>query len=188
MNLYFWLFSLCAFLMMPIYAQVHIRVEHGIHYRIRLRAAGFPVLRKKKQEEPDVPLRSGDVMKGMKGWDYGLFVSLMREGHFGRLLRLFEWREVELRACISFEDAALTALLYGLIRTVLQTAAHIRPLPVKGRVEMDFRGEGTRVSIRGIATARLGSLMAAVLRLWLAAARYQARRSAEEEKYAAASH
>ena len=57
MNLYFWLFSLCALLMTPIGAQVHIRVEHGIHYRVRLLAAGLPVFRRKKQEEPDVPDR-----------------------------------------------------------------------------------------------------------------------------------
>ena len=132
-----------------------------------------------------MPLRSGAVMKGMRGWDYGMLVSLVRDDHFGHLLRLFEWRDAELRARISFEDAALTAILYGLVRTVLQTAAHIRPLPWKGRVEMDFRGEGTRISFRCIATARLGMLMAAAVRLWLAAIGYRAKRSAEEEGYAA---
>lgn len=185
MNLYFWLFSLCALLMTPIGAQIHIRVEKGIHYRVRLRAAGLPVFRKKKQEEPEKPLRSGDVMKGMKNWDYGLLGMLMRQGHFRRMLRLVEWRDVEIRARISFEDAALTAMAYTLIRTVLQTAAFIRPLPVKGRVEMDFRGEGTQLSLRCIATARLGSLMTAAVRLWTASVIDQAKRSAEEETDAA---
>jgi len=191
LNLYFWLFALYALLITPVGAQVHIRIDHGLHYRFRLRAAGLPVLRKKKEEkEPqETHLRSGDVMKGMKDWDYGMFAVLMRQGHFGRILRLFEWRDLEVRARISFEDAALTAMVYTLIRTVLQTAAHIRPLPVKGRVEMDFQGEGTQLSLRCIATARLGNITAAAIRLWLAAASYRAKGSAaEEETYAAASH
>ena len=190
MNLYFWLFALYALLITPVGAQIHIRVDHGIHYRVRLRAAGLPFLHKKKEEEPqDTRLHYGDVMQSMKERDYGLFASLMRQGHFGRILRLFEWQDTEIRARISFEDAALTALVYTLIQTVLQTAAHIHPLPLKGRVEMDFRGEGTLLSIRCIATARLGNLTAAAIRLWLASARYRAKHSsAEEENYAAASH
>ena len=188
MNLYFWLFSFCALLMTPVGVQGHIRIDHGIHYRIRIRAAGLPVLRKKKKEEPDVPLHSGDVMKSMRGWDHGLFVSLLREGHFSRLLRSFKWQDTELRARISFADAAQTAIVYGAVRTVLQAAACIRPFSLRGRVEMDFQGAGTQISLRCIATARLGSLMAAVLRLWAASAAYRAKRSAEEENYAAASH
>ena len=188
MNLYFWLFSFCALLMTPVGVQGHIRIDHGIHYRIRIRAAGLPVLRKKKKEEPDVPLHSGDVMKSMRGWDHGLFVSLLREGHFSRLLRSFKWQDTELRARISFADAAQTAIVYGAVRTVLQAAACIRPFSLRGRVEMDFQGAGTQISLRCIATARLGSLMAAALRLWAASAAYRAKRSAEEENYAAASH
>lgn len=188
MNLYFWLFSFCALFMTPVGVQGHIRIDRGIHYRIRIRAAGLPVLRKKKKEEPDVPLHSGDVMKSMRGWDHGLFVSLLREGHFSRLLNLFEWQDAELRVRISFADAARTAIVYGVVRTVLQAAACIRPLALRGRVEMDFQGAGTQISFRWIATARLGSLMAATLRLWVASAAYRANRSSEEENYAAASH
>jgi len=188
MNLYFWLFALYALLITPVGAQVHIRIDHGVHYRVRLRAAGLPVLRKKKEEDPkqEISLRSGDMMKGMKNWDYGLFAMLMHEGHFGRILRLFEWQDLNIRARISFEDAALTAMIYALTRTVLQTVSHIHPPPVKGRVDMDFQGNGTRLSLRCIATARLGSITAAAIRLWLASARYQAKRSAKEETYAAA--
>ena len=188
MNLYFWLFSFCALFMTPVGVQGHIRIDHGIHYRIRIRAAGLPVLRKKKKEEPDVPLHSGDVMKSMRGWDHGLFVSLLREGHFSWLLNLFEWQDAELRVRISFADAAQTAIVYGMVRTVLQAAASIRPLSLNGRVEMDFQGAGTQISFRWITSARLGSLMAAALRLWAASAVYRAKRSAEGENYAAASH
>lgn len=188
MNLYFWFFVLYAVLITPVGAQVHVRIDHGVHYRIRLRAAGLPVLRKKEKakEEPQVQLKSSNVLKGMKDWDYALFVSLLRQGHLQRLLRLFEWHDVQIDARISFEDAAFTAMTYALIRICLQTVARCRPLPVQGRVEMDFRGEGTMISFRCIADARLGSLSAAALRLWLAAVISRAKRLvAEEEKYAA---
>lgn len=190
MNLYFWLFALYALLITPVGAQIHIRIDHGFHYRLRLRAAGFPVLRKMEQEEPrDVQLRSDDLMKGAKEMDYGLLIALIRQGHLSRIIRLFEWRDIEVLARISFEDAALTAMVYSLVRTVLQTAAHIRPLPMRGRVEMDFQGKGTKLSFRCIAFARLGSITAAAIRLWLAVLSYRAKRSAaEEETYAAASH
>ncbi len=191
MNLYFWLFALYALLITPLGAQVHIRVDHGVHYRIRIRAAGLPVLRKKKEEDPneEIKLQSRDVMKGMKDWDAGLLYVLMKQGHLLRLFRMFQWRDLEIRARISFEDAALTVMTYSLIRTVLQCAAHIRPLPVKGRVEMDFHGHGSTFSMRCIAEARLGSLLAAAIRLWLAVVRHRMKQlKTEEEQHAAASH
>ena len=191
MNLYFWLFALYALLITPVGAQVHVRIDHGVHYRIRIRAAGLPVLRKKKEENPqeEMHIQSTDVMKGMKNWNYGLFAALMKQGHLLRLFRLFDWRDLEIRARISFEDAALTAVTYALIRTVLQSMAPIRPLPVRGRVEMDFRGEGSTFSLRCIADARLGKLMAAAIRLWLAIVRHRMKQlKTEEEQHAAASH
>lgn len=190
MNLYFWLFALYALLITPVGAQVHVRFDHGVHYRIRLQAAGLPVLRKKDQEESrETQLQSQDVMKGMKNGDLGLMIALIRQGHVQRILRRLQWRDVEIRARISFADAAWTAVSYAFVRTCLQTLAPIRTLPLRGRVEMDFRGEGTRVAFRCIVSARLGSLTAAVIRLWLAAAGYRAKRlAAEEEEYAAASH
>ena len=189
MNLYFWAFSFYVLMITPVSVQAHILIEHGIHYRLRLRAAGLPVLRKIKQEQPDEKLHSIDMLKGMKQWDAGLAASLIREGHLGRLWRLFQWRDCEIHARISFEDAALTATTYAVIRTVAQTWAHIHPLPVRGHVEMDFQGKGAMLSLRCIASARLGSLLAAAVRLWLAVIRYRAGRlSAEEENYASASH
>lgn len=187
MNLYFWLFAFWALMITPVHAQVHIRIENGFHYRVRLRVVGLPFFRKREKEQQDIPLRSADALKG--GWNYGLFASLIRQGHFGRLLRLIEWWNMEVLVRISFEDAAMTAMLYSLVRTVLQTAAHIRSLPVRGRVEMDFQGNGSKLSIRCIGFARLGSITAAAIRLWLAVLSYRAKRSAaEEETYAAASN
>lgn len=189
MNLYFWAFSFYAFMITPVSVQAHILIEKGFHYRFRFRAAGLPVLRKIKQEQPESQLRSVDILKNVKQWDAGLAVSLIREGHLGRLWRLFQWRDCEIHARISFEDAALTAMAYAVIRTVAQTWGRIHPPHVRGRVEMDFQGQGAMLSLRCIASVRLGSLLAAAVRLWLAAIRYRSGRlSAEEENYASASH
>ncbi len=188
MNLYFWLFVLLSLLITPVSAELHIRVERGVHYRARLRVAGVRVARREDQPDAEKQLQAGNVMKGMKGWDHALAFTLFRQGHLQRVFRVMTWRNVEVHARISFEDAALTALAYAFVRTVLQTVAHGRPLPVKGRVEADFRGQGTALSFRGIASARLGMLLAAAIRLWLAASAERAKRGKAEEEQYAASH
>lgn len=189
MNMYFWFFAVYALLITPVGAQIHIRVEHGFHYRIRLRMAGLPVVKKteKTDKQEEVHLKPDAMVKGIHDWDAGLFASLIHQGHLGRLFRLFDWHDIQIRARISFEDAAQTAMTYALIRTALQTLARIRSLPVKGGVEMDFQGRGSMLSFRGIAQTRLGSLMAAAIRLWLALLRHR-RMNMEGEQYAAASH
>lgn len=60
----------------------------------------------------------------------------------------------------SFDDAAVTALCYAALQTLLRTLACAGALPrtLDGRVEMDFRAEGTEVFASGIIGARLGSL------------------------------
>ena len=184
MNPYFWIFALYALLITPVGAQVHIRVDHGVHYRVRLLAAGMRVLRKADPPDREKHLQPDSVFRNAKNWDYALMIALVRHGHVQRLLRRIQWRQAEIRACISFEDAALTALTYAFIRTVMQTVARCRPLPIRGRVEMDFRHRGTAVSFRGIATARLGSLTAAAIGLLLAAAAERAKLD-KEESYAA---
>lgn len=191
MNLYFWLFVLYALLITPVGAHVSVRIDKGVHYRVRLQAAGLPVLRRRDQEDEKQAerIRSADVMRGMKNWDLALAAELLREGHISRALRALNWRGIEVDARISFDDAAATAMVYAALCTCLQTVSRCHPLPVRGRVTADFHGEGTKIAARCIVDARLGSLSAAAIRLWLAANSSQAKRlMTEEEKYAAASH
>lgn len=186
MNPYFWFFALYALMITPLGIQFHIRLDHGIHYRIRMRVSGFPVFRAKQTEEaPEKPIDSQDLLKNLNSRTFGFWIKFIREGELRRLLRLFAWQDAELRIRLSFQDAAGTSLLFAAIRAFLQTAASIRPLPIKGGVEMDFRGEGAQLSFRCIASARLGNITAAALRLWLAFARYQAAQTAKEENHAA---
>ena len=190
MNLYFWLFALYALLIIPVDIRIHVRYEKGLYYRFRISAAGLAVTKKQKDaaHQAENRFQPGSLLRGMKKGDVSVWTALIRQGHIGRTVRLFRWHDIQIRAHISCEDAAQTAMLYALARTVLQTAAHFRKLPVTGRVEMDFEGRGSQFSLRCMTSVRLGILMAAAMRLYLAAAREKAKRLAPEEELYAASH
>lgn len=188
MNLYFWFFLLYAVLITPVGVQVHVRVGRGIHCRIRIQAAGVPILRRWDQadDQPEERLRTTDIMKN---WDLALAVGLLRDGHIQRALQSLDWRGLELQAHLSFGDAAATAMIYAALQTLLKTIRYCCSLPVRGQITADFEGKGTQISFRCIAGARLGKITAEAIRLWLAANGTRAKRlMAEEENYAAASH
>ena len=188
MNLYFWFFLLYAVLITPVGVQVHVRVDRGIHYRIRIGAAGVPVLRMWDQADiqPEERFRTTNLMKN---WNVAMAAELMRNGHIQRALQSLEWRGLELQAHLSFGDAAVTAMFYAALQTMMQTIRYCCSLPVRGQITADFEGKGTQISFRCIAGARLGRITAEAIRLWLAANGTRAKRlMAEEENYAAASH
>lgn len=191
MNLYLWLFALYALLITPVRLRVHLLLDGAFFYRISLQVAGVPFLVKKREEQAQqgIGQEAKNAIKSPAEWDHALLLALLRQGHLTRLIRLFAWQDVEIRARISFADAALTAVTYALVQVALETAAHIRPLRARGGVEMDFRGEGSRIALQCIAQARLGKLMAAAIRLWLAVIRHRMKEmKMEEEQHAAASH
>ena len=95
MNLYFWLFLLYAVLITPVGVRVHVRVDQGIHYRIRIQAAGLPFIYGGKADQGR---SEGQIQADrMKNWDLALFVQLLHEKHIQRALRSLEWRKVELK-------------------------------------------------------------------------------------------
>jgi len=188
MNVYFWAFVAYAILIAPVSAHIQIRIDRGVRYRIGLRTAGLPVMRKKKKPDasPEATQQMHRLWNGETGPDAALLSVLFAQGHLMKLLRLFDWRQFEIKARISFEDAALTALVFSLLRAVLYTGDQCGLLRADSCVQVSFQGEGTTVSLACIASARLGSIGIAAARLWLAAAGERARRlTAEEEKYAA---
>ena len=91
----------------------------------------------------------------------------------------------------SFVEAVASVLGFAVLHSWLWTLACAGALPrtLGGRVEMDFRAEGTEVFASGIIGARLGSLGMAAIELGAALLAERARRiRTEEETYAAASH
>lgn len=185
MNPYFWLFSLYAFLITPIRVHVSVRIGKGVWYRVRLQAAGLPFVRKTDAPEAEEPVQQEDVARTLSGWQP--FVQLVREGEVQKALRVIHMETLYVHARFSFNDAALTALCYAGLHTLLRTLFHcgLSPRALSGRVEADFDGRGTQLFVRSIISARLGSLVPAAIRLWTAYAKHA---RLKEETYAAASH
>lgn len=189
MNGYFWLFAIWALCITPISVQVSVRIGNGVHYRIRLQAAGLPLMKRMQSGDADQEEKVDGrrAMKGMFELDGPVLWHLLREGHIGRLMGAWHVENVYVHARISPQDAAQTALLFAFARTVLsmlfQTPSVRRKLT--GGVKADYQAQGTEIFIRCILTARLGNLVWEAVRF--AAAIHQIR-IREEEQYAAASH
>lgn len=65
---------------------------------------------------------------------------------------------------LSLPNAAHTALLYGFLRTALNTLHAVRPsLPLSQSVSADFRSGHTQIELYGILSCRFGHIMAAAL-------------------------
>jgi len=190
MNPYFWLFSLCALLMTPVTAHVSVRFSHGLHYRIRLQAAGLPFAQKteKEEQQEEETVQTTSIAKRFLTMDHQLLNQLLRGGHMGRALKVLRIQAVDLHARIAFSDAAATALVYALGCTALQSvfACVPRRYALRVRLEADWNGGGTEIGLRCIAGARLGNLALAAICLGLAALRTRSGLAKEEQH--AASH
>ena len=180
MNLYFWFFALYSVLIIPVSAQIQLRFEKRVHYQLRLHAAGVPVLKIQKNEERK---KEGGMAKLLNLQQGDSFVPLLRESG---ILKMIHWRNFQIYMHFSCRDAAQNALLYIAARTVLTAFERICSFPLRCYVDMDFQGQGSVFAIHCIAQARMGRIIASVVRLGLAAAgRRLKQRKAEEEQHAA---
>lgn len=191
MNGYFWLFALCAALSTPVTVHVRVRMDHGMHYRLRLQAAGLPLLRKREEDDTagEKTLHSRQMANSLFSLDGNLLFALFHGGHFKRVLKAFRLLDAQVYIRLSFADAAYTALGYAALRTVLQTVLACLPDPraVRGHVDVSFDAKGSEAAVQCIFGTRLGTLAIAMVRMGAAMIRL---RSAErtEERYAEASH
>lgn len=191
MNPYFWLFSICAFLMTPLSVQVSVRLGHGVRYRVRFQAAGIPLLRKKEVNRPEEEetLDAQEVARSALSPELPVVLALWKSGALRRALGALHMEALSIHARISFADAAATAMIYAAVRAVAQALVMCvkNPGRVQGRVEANFQCQGTEIFVRCMVSGRLGSLGAAAIRLGLDVVRTRAR-LLEEDSYAAASH
>lgn len=193
MNPYLMAFSIYVLLITPVTLHASVRVGRQVRYRLRVQAAGLPFIRKTEEPPPqeERTVHEEDVARTLSEpwlWPALRAIGLKR---LKRLLRAVHLESAYLHVRFSFDDAAVTALSYAALQTLLRTLACAGALPrtLGGRVEMDFRAEGTEVFASGIIGARLGSLGMAAIQLGAALLAERARRNrTEEETYAAASH
>lgn len=193
MNPYLLAFSIYALLITPVTLHCSVRVGKAVRYRLRLQAAGLPFIRKTKEPPPqeERTVHEEDVARTLsEPW---LWPALRAVGvkRLIRALRAVHLESAYVHVRFSFDDAAATALSYAGLQTLLRAlaCAGVLPRTLEGRVEMDFRAEGTEVFASGIIGARLGSLGMAAIQLGAALLAERARLNrTEEETYAAASH
>lgn len=187
MNWYFWGFSLYALLITPLQTSACIRIGRDVRYRVRFRVAGFPAGSRRWKADEEEKVDSNRLAKGIIRLDKGLLWQLMKTGEVKRMLGVVRLDGVSVYARLSFRDAALTALCFSSLRTFLQTLALCipKPLVIKGRVDADFRAQGTEVMVECMIFARLGNLLASGVRLWAALMRARASLLKQEENNAA---
>lgn len=193
MNPYLMAFSIYVLLITPVTLHASVRVGRQVRYRLRVRAAGLPFIRKTEEPPPqeERTVHEEDVARTLSEpwlWPALRAIGLKR---LKRLLRAVHLESAYLHVRFSFDDAAVTALSYAALQTLLRTlaCAGVLPRTLEGRVEMDFQAKGTEVFASGIIGARLGSLGMAAIQLGAALLAERARRNrTEEETYAAASH
>ena len=189
MNWYLLCFLLYAVFITPVTVLVRVSVGQDVRFRVCLRAAGVSLLGKKGEKERMLPLHSSGWTQKLNDSRKEMLMNLYRQGAFGRIIRLLEWRQVEWVAHISLDDAAQTAVVYAALRVMWQTLRQICKTNMKARIEADFQGEGFGFEFRCIVSARVGNITAEGIRLWSATAREKNKHlKGEVAEYAAASH
>ncbi|MCI5956144.1 MAG: hypothetical protein MRZ54_04100 [Clostridiales bacterium] len=192
MNPYFLFFSLLALLGTPVSLHAGMRVGRELTYQIRVQAAGLPFMRRTGEEDrsQEQPVRQEDVARTVAETDPQLVLCAVKTVLSKRLFRLIHLESVYVHARLSFDDAALTALLFAAVRTVLETLAYCSAFPGKltGRMEADFHANGSELFVRGIFMARLGSLLYAAAVVGAAIIKARAAQARMEEETYAASH
>lgn len=189
MNPYFWLFVVCGLLLTPVTIHTGVWFERGFHWKIRIVVSGIPVMEKqrKKMAEPQKEEEANNLRLGWLSSGCRMANALFRDGTLKKFVQCFHCECVQMMARISFQDAAATAISYSFVRTVLDVLHHCGMTPDKlvGRAAVDFQSQKTAVMVRGIFSARLGTIAIAGFRLLISALRYRAELALEEKTYAA---
>lgn len=193
MNVYFWCFALYALWITPIGLEISLRAGRDVRWRIRVQAAGLSAWSRTQSEEDmrkEQPVDGRETVRRMLSPDAPELILLWREGHIRRFLKAWHLQSLYLHARISQPDAAQTAMLFASARVLLQALLHAPAVQKRlhGSLQADFQARGSQLFLRCIVTARLGNLVAAALRLAVAACQIHSRLSAKEEESYAASH
>ncbi|NLO84049.1 MAG: hypothetical protein GX096_01260 [Clostridiales bacterium] len=192
MNLYFLFLSVYALLITPISIHWSLRLGKRLGYRIRLQAAGFPFIKKRKPNDNDQEqlIEQSDVAQSLAKADITVLKAVLDKKVRQRFFHSIHLTSLHLQARISMQDACATALCFSAATTLLETLALLKRLPsaMTGRINADFSDQGSEVYIEGIFSARLGSLGITAILLSAAYVRARSKQSQPKEEAYAASH
>lgn len=191
MNYYLLFFAVYGALIAPVTFRFSLRLGERAGYGFRFQILSMPLMRMRKYDdaEGERPIREREVTRALAGSDTALIKALASPALRRRLAGSVELRSLTLHARFSFGDARKTALWYALTRELWRALMLCMPRRsrLEGHLEADFDGRGTEVLMRGIITARLGSISYTALVLGaLYLSERAALKAAEEEKHAAA--
>ena len=189
MNPYFWFFAVWAFLITPVSVHAGVRIDHSVHWRLRIVIAGIPVMRRNQSGKgrDEKTLEAQQVFQSLASPHKKLMMALIHDGTLQNVLHVFRWERLHVQARLSFADASATALGYAFVRTLLETLQRCGALPgqVTGYIGADFQALGTEIELQGIFSARLGKVAIVGIRLGISALRHRAELATEEKQYAA---
>ncbi len=177
MNPYFWCFAVYALWITPVTLHMGIQYDQKWRWAVKLKLAGVTVMNRTSQNHQPKAKASG---RKRMSW------SLLKSPEFKQMRNILRFDSVNVYARLAFEDAALTAMSFALVQTVLDTLVRCGALKrnVRGRIEADFRAGRPVLEIQGIVSAYLGNLAIAYARFAFAQLRAHIRQM-REEKYAA---
>ena len=166
MNFYLLFFSLYGLMILPVNLHFRLRLGQNTGYWVRLEAVGLPLsgTKEKKKLEEESEETKGHALSDL---NFQLIRTLTEKKTFQRLLELGQLNRLNLFARLSFQDAAQTALLFGLSRVVLDTLQKTKALPAcfRYRIQGDFSHTGSILLLDGILSARTGKLLATFILL-----------------------
>jgi hypothetical protein len=167
MNFYLLFFTLYGLMILPVNLHSRLRLGQNTGYWVRLEAVGLPLSGTK--EKKNLAEEEADEAKGhaLSDLNFQLIRTLTEKKTFRRLMELGQLNRLNLFARLSFQDAAQTALLFGLSRVVLDTLHKTKALPAcfRYRIQGDFSHAGSILLLDGILSARTGKLLATFILL-----------------------
>ena len=189
LNPYFWFFAVWAFLITPVKIYAGVRLHREFYWEIRIVFAGMPIAEKKRKKSGEQH-KTQEIQRLIQGWSSPgrrMASALFWDGTLKKFARCFRCEEVQVLAQVAFQDAAVSAMVYSLVRTVLETlrCCGIKNEKVTGRIAVDFQSQEPAVQVQGIFSARLGTIAIAGFQLLISALRYRAGLALEEKTYAA---
>lgn len=192
MNVYFLFFSAYALLITRITLHVSLRLGKRSGYRVRMQAAGVPFMYH-KQDDPALehPICERDVAQTLASTNLAPLRALLKKRVRMQIKRSFHMEELSVKARISFENVAATALCFMAVRTLLETLSFCRltPKTFSSHIEANLHQQSSEVLFHCIVSARLGSLGLAAILFGAAFIRARSKHAqSEEEGYATAPH
>lgn len=168
-NPYLLAISVYGLLILPLRLHFRLTLAKESSYFLRVEAIGFPIpgLRRAGRKNPSHKETAPQKAHALSELNMKWLGCLTERTLFRKVCRLGRLSMMHVDLRIAFADAAATALVYSLARTLLDVLQKTHALPEVFTAELraDFSVSLPSLSLEGIITVRLGKLMGTFLSL-----------------------